>query len=185
MNIEIWCKSFLSIYNIIPNLISSIDKLVYLKSVSSSGFSFNSVDDTFSQVEKIAALTQKKVNLINLKILCDEILLEMNNIDSKLIMLRYIDKLPCEKVIELMNLSRRTYFRKLSKALKSFELMLYSKILKNNILYSNFISDDFFNDIFEKINVIEQKIAINKEINISNYSNSLCNMILKQMKKAF
>ena len=185
MNIEIWCKSFLSIYNIIPNLVKSIDKLVYLKSISSAGFSRNDPDDTYNQVEKIACLTQKKINLINLKLLCDEILLEMNKDAGKLILLRYIDDLPCEEIINLLHLTRRTYFRKLSNALKNFELRLYSKIIKNNVLYNNFITDNFFNDIFEKINLFEEKVNTNKNSNNFTFQNSLCNMILKQMKKAF
>ncbi len=186
MNMEIWCKSFLSIYNIIPNLTNSIDKLINVKSVASSGFCLTSTSSTYAQLENIAILTQKKVNLINLKLLCDEVLLEMNNASAKLIMLKYIDGLACEEILKLTALTRRTYFRKLKKALKDFELRLYTKILKNNVLYKNFVNDSFFNNIFEKINVIEQNLISNKkEVNISNFSSGLCNMILKQMKKAF
>lgn len=186
MNMEIWCKSFLSIYNIIPNLVKSIDKLIYIKSVASSGFSFSSTINTYTQLDKIATLTQKKVNLINLKLLCDEVLTEMDKNDSKLIILRYIDNIPCEQATKLLNLTTRTYYRKLQKALKNFKLRLHSKILKSNVLYNNFTNDTFFNSIFEKINCIEENLSLaKKEVDMPNFSTNICNMILKQMKKAF
>lgn len=181
MNIEIWCKSFLSIYQIIPQLISSIDKLVYLKGVNSSNFVNNPNNETFNQLDSIINLTQKKVNLINLKIITDQVLLEMDEKNSKLLMFRYIDNMKCKTAQALLNMPKRSYFRALSKALKDFELRFYSKVAKNNTLYSNFSTDEFFDNIFQKINEFEEKISENSEI----ISTTLCNIILKQMKKTF
>ena len=185
MNTKNWCKSFLSIYNIIPSLIKSIDKLVYLKSINSSNFYSSCNEDTYSQVDKIAELTQRKVNLINLKVLADETLLELEKEKRKLLILRFIDNLECKKSIELSGLPRRSYFRALNKAIGEFEKILVRKIGQNLVVKKSLSKEDFFEEIFDKINVFEKKVEFNERYNKERYSNDLYNFIINRMKKVY
>lgn len=186
MNIKIWCKSFLSIYHIIPSVIASIDKLVYLKSVNSSNFSIESKNGTQNQVENIMKLTERKVNLINLKVLTDETLLEMDKKKSKLLILRYIDNVSCKKAIELSGLNRRTYFRAINSAFGEFESLFYLKILKSNKLYLSLKEEGFLDDIFTKIDVYNKAIE-NKQIdeNSEKFAKNMCSIIIKKLRKVF
>ena len=94
-----------------PVLVSSIDKIIYLKSVNSSNYNSDSLMGTENQIKNIVNLTQKKVNLINLKVLTDQTLVEMSEEKAKLIVLRFIDNVECKKAIKILGFSRRTYFR--------------------------------------------------------------------------
>lgn len=185
MNIKTWCKSFLSIYHIIPTLIASIDKLVYLKSVNSSNFYTHNKIDTLSQVDTIASLTQRKVNLINLKVLTDETLLEMDANKRKIIVVRYIDNVECKKAIELSGYPRRSYFRALRKALEEFEKIFKMKVVRNKIVYNSLVSEKFLDDIFCKIDLFENSIKFNEDFNFERYSNNLCNFIINRFKKVY
>ena len=181
MNVKVWCKSFLSIYHIIPNIVNSIDRLVLLKSANSSYYCDGQKNSTLNQLEGVIALSQKKVCLINLKILTDEVLLEMKKENSKLLILRFIDNIGCKKAIELSKLPRRSYFRALSRALKEFESLFYTKVLKSKCLYESFSKDTFLEDIFEKINLFEKKN--DNEDRFVDYSDNLCTLIVNKIKK--
>ncbi len=185
MNIKTWCKSFLSIYHIIPTLTASIDKLVYLKSVNSSNFHNYNKIDTLSQVEAIASLTQRKVNLINLKVLTDETLLEMDANKRKMIVIRYIDNVECKKAIELSGYTRRSYFRALRKAMEEFEKIFKIKIIQNRVVYNSLINEKILDDIFCKIDLFENNIKFNEDFNLEKYSNNLCNFIINRFKKVY
>lgn len=181
MKIKIWCKAFLNIYHIIPNIVNSIDKLVLLKGVNSSYFCNGQINSTLSQFESIMSLTQKKVCLINLKVLTDEVLLEMKKDSSKLLILRFINNVGCKKAIELSNKPRRSYFRALNRALKEFESLFYSKILSNKVLYESLNGEMFLEEVFEKINLFEKKS--NNEDCFLNYSDNICSFIVNKIKK--
>ena len=186
MNIKVWCKSFLSIYNLLPSLIGAIDKLVYLKSVNSSNYSIEAKNGTFNQIENIVALTEKKINLINLKVLTDETLVEMDPYKCKLIVLRYIDNVSCKNAIKVLGLARRTYFRLLKAALKEFESIFYFKVLKNNKLYNSFKNEYFLEDIFNKIDTFSNKVSEDVfDDNRQKLSEQVCSYIIKSIKGIF
>ena len=127
------------------------------------------------------SLTQKKICLINLKVLTDEVLLEMKKESSKLLILRFINNVGCKKAIELSNKPRRTYFRALNRALKEFESLFYSKILNNKSLYESLNGESFLEDVFEKINLFEKKSS--NEDCFLNYSDNICSFIVNKIKK--
>lgn len=181
MNIKIWCKSFLSIYHIIPNIVNSIDRLVLLKGVNSAFYSQSQSNSTLKQLDGVISLSQKKISLINLKVLTDEILLEMDTKNSKLLILRFIDNINCKKAIELSNMPRRTYFRALNRALKEFESLFYRKILSNKFLYDAFLKEDCLEDVFEKINLFERESK--SEDYFVDYADKLCSFIVNRIKK--
>lgn len=183
MNFKVWCKSFLCIYHIIPNIISSIDKLILLRSSNSSYFGDGAKSSTLNQIEKILDLSQKKINLINLKVLTDEALLDMKPESSKLLVVRYINNINCKTAIELSKLSRRTYFRCLNKALAEFEKVLYKKVLNNSSVYKSFLEEKFLEDIFERINTFEIQAKDQDDFASSKYSSKICSFIINKMKK--
>lgn len=181
MNIKVWCKSFLSIYHIIPNIVNSIDRLVLLKGINSAYYSHGQNNSTIKQIDSVINLSQKKVSLINLKVLTDEVLLEMNEKNSKLLIIRFINNINCKKAIELSGMTRRTYFRALNRALNEFEGLFYRKILKNKSLYQTFLKEDELEDIFEKINLFGKESRC--EDYFVDYSDSLCSFIVNKFKK--
>ena len=186
MNIQVWCKSFLSIYNVLPMIVSSIDKIIYLKSVNSSSYNFDALMGTENQIKNIVNLTQKKVNLINLKVLTDETLVDMSEEKSKLIVLRFIDNIESKNAIKILGLSRRTYFRRLNEALSEFEHVFYTKLIKNKLLYRELKNEEFLEDIFNKIDTFNKSVKeIETKTSRVDISHQLCSYLIKSIKRAF
>lgn len=167
-------------------LVSSIDKIIYLKSVNSSNYNFESLVGTENQIKNIVNLTQKKINLINLKVLTDETLVDMSEEKSKLIVLRFIDNVECKNAIKVLGLSRRTYFRRLNEALSEFEHIFYTKIIKNNSLYRELKNEEFLEDIFNKIDTFNKSVGeVENKRKSVDISHQLCSYLIKSIKRAF
>ena len=136
------------------------------------------------QVNKIINLTQRKINLINVKVLIDEVLVEMKPKFSKLIITKYIDLVETKKAIELSKLNRRTYYRCLNKAIEEFERLFSKKISNNKKLYACFYEEALFNEILNKLSLLEQNTHVGESFEIKNLSNSICNFIVSKLNKA-
>ena len=61
-----------------------------------------------------------KRQLINLKIIIDNVLMEIPESDAKLLIERYFENVKCRVMAEKLNVSMRTLFRKLTSAENNF-----------------------------------------------------------------
>lgn len=182
MKLTIWCKSFLSIYSLIPSITKGIDNLILYKGINSCQTSYITSNSTIKQAESIIGLSQKKVNLINLKVLTDETLLEMSKFNAKLLILRYIDGISIEKIVEVLKISRRSYYRKLNKALKEFEVILKDKVMKNKTIYTTFANESFFDDVFNRINSFNEKCKSENSLKV--YAENIRNYIINGLRRS-
>ena len=108
-------------------LASSIDRMVEKKALSSfhvtsSNFSTNNVYDL---ANKLIDLSQRKIVLINLKVLVENALKNCPRDEAKLLIAKYIVRKKSADICKMFNLPLRTYFRKVSEAECRFEKELH------------------------------------------------------------
>jgi DNA-directed RNA polymerase specialized sigma subunit len=93
---------------------------------------------------KIFKLADTKVELITLKAIVEETLNKIDDTSCKLLILRYIDKVKCNEIANVLNISERTFFRKTKKACTSFYTVIKThnavleQLQKSNIINLNF-----------------------------------------------
>lgn len=174
INFEV--KSLLTIYNLIPQVAESIDKLVRTRACCSSVQGLN--DGTNRQMENIIKLMEQKVNLINLKILANETLSEMPLRHSKIVIARCIDKMDINFLANTLSLSVRETYRKIKNAQNDFNRVFLQKILSNKKLWDNMIKNFFWLDMLKKINQFEE--AGNS---VEVCPKLVCKMILQKLRK--
>lgn len=176
MELKIWSKTLLNVYGCLHKLTSAIDKLVLEFGLNSGRY--YGFDKTFNDTQKIIELTDRKVTLINLKVLINKILVKMDDVLCKILTLKYIDKMSNETIIKVLNLSRRTYFRKLTQAINSFaNLLLVNGFNKETAI--DFLGEeswiiDVYNDILKK------ELSKQNEGEVSKIS--ILNMAVKDYK---
>ena len=175
INFEIWCKSFLSIYSLLPTLTDAIDRLVVAQAICSS-----SCDDTsvLNQASKLSQLSQYKINLINLKLLTDKSLLMMPKDSAQLIIMRYIDGVCVKDCIEISGYQKRSYFRHLGSALKTFQSIFKKVLSSSKPVIQRVLKDEFWNEIFDNISKFN---SYGKEV--SSCPDLVCGLILNKMRK--
>lgn len=120
--IIVWAKTILSVYRYLEKMANAIDKIVQTKAlnsffVSGANCAYNNAL-TISQ--DIINLTERKVSLINLKVITEKALELTKPEYARLLILNYIEKRTCYECSDSLKISLRTYFRKMPLALKSF-----------------------------------------------------------------
>lgn len=103
-------------------------------------------NNTLALTDKIIELSERKVKLINLKVLVEKSLKNMNKDCTLLLIKKYFEKQPVENIMQQFSLPRRTYFRKISEAESAFEaqcalLKFDNKRLNDYLKHEGWIMD--------------------------------------------
>ena len=142
MNTNVWTKTTLSSYPYLIKIADAIDRIVERKAlnsfyVSSSNFASSNVYDV---ANNIIDLTQRKVVLINLKILVEDCLKKCDRLNAKILIAKYISKKKNKEIGELLGLSLRTLYRRLKLAERQYEFSL------RELGYDSYRLKDFLKD---------------------------------------
>lgn len=150
MEQKIWSKTLLTCYCCLEKISDAIDHLVYLNSINSSKMN----TDAFSCVNKILELTERKKSIINLKVITENALSQIEPMNARILILRYFDKVKTENCAKILNLSKRTYFRKLKSAIDSFSCKLnslgYTTQKINSLTKNEIWINDLYNSIYKQ-----------------------------------
>lgn len=126
MEIKIWVKTFFSIYRWLDKLAKAVDEYVTLRGVSCFNKNLRSI--TLCSTEKVAhditELINKKINLINIKHLCDKLLRDLQSNLARFMIAKYVDGHTFEKVAEIMNVNIRTTQRWNSVAIEKCQYLM-------------------------------------------------------------
>lgn len=115
-----WTKTLLGTYRYLENIAGAIDKIVMKTALNSFHFCREENNNVYNISNKIIDLADRKVTLINLKIIIDNVLMEIPESDAKLLIERYFENVKCRVMAEKLNVSMRTLFRKLTSAENNF-----------------------------------------------------------------
>lgn len=178
MKLKVWSKTLLNIYSCLFRLTREIDKII-LSYALKSGF-YNGICKTYNDIEKMIELTDRKVTLINLKVLIEKSLVSLDKTSCKILTLKYIDKVSNETIYKVLNIKRRTFYRKYIQALSSFgNQLLINGFDINNV--NAFVKDEtWILDIFN--NFLDKEINKSAETEISKYS--IYNIAVNNFKKS-
>lgn len=152
MRLKVWSKTLLNVYDCLFSLTNEIDKII--KNFAVNSCSFYGFNRTFQDVQKIIDLTDRKVTLINVKVLIEKILVDLDDVSCKILTLKFVDKMPHDLIMEVLDIKRRTYFRKYNEAIGSFSCKLLAMGFDENKIIK-LIKDEkwilfLFNEYFEK-----------------------------------
>ena len=145
-----WSKTILSIYKYLEALSNSIDDLVIKKSINSAFYNNGRFNNCYDCANKIMQLTDRKINLINIKVMVDDTFSKMPLKYRQLLALAYVDNVKSEKIAEIMHISLRTFFRKKNEALNSFSKNLVLQGYTPEKLESMFYGEHWLKNLYNK-----------------------------------
>jgi len=125
----IWARTLLSVYRYLERISGAIDKIIMQSALNSSNilgqnYFYNNV---YSITQKLIDLSERKITIINLKLLTEEILKELSVRDAQLLIEKYFDRQKFKDIAERSDVSIRTVFRKLETAETNFNKRLIAK----------------------------------------------------------
>lgn len=122
----LWSKTILTAYRYFERIVAAIDKLVIkeaMGSISSDSLIY-SLKSAEWVTNKILDYTEKKVALINAKILVEKALFSMNRDQALILVKKYINAKKTNEVIAEIGCARRSYYRKLDSATRTFACVI-------------------------------------------------------------
>ena len=145
---EMWAKTLLSLYRHLHTMANSIDNLIKRIGINSA-FNHSVYNSTIKDSNKIIELTERKIKIINLKVIIEKGLNSLKEKDLKILVLAYVDGLNYKKIIELLGITERTYFRRKEVAIANFAENLCSfgfdaKKFSNYLKNENWIKNTYY-----------------------------------------
>lgn len=178
MEINTWSKTLLTVYNQLEKITDTIDNIVLTRAINSHNFYTN--NEVLYVAEKILSLTQRKIKLINLKVLVDEILSEMEE-DAKILIFKYLYEFNTEKLMYSLNLSERSVYRKVNEAVITFSTICEKKGFSCEKLYEIYKDEGWIIEVYNNIAV--QSYRTGRPGNINFFDEAFLNRIYKSYKK--
>ena len=95
-----WSKTIMTVYKYLKRMTLAFDRLIESKATnsfytSSSNYAFNNV---FDITNSMLDLIERKVTLINLKVLADKVLKSIKPEYAKLLIFKYIENQKCDQI---------------------------------------------------------------------------------------
>lgn len=179
-NNEIWGKTLISIYRFLPAIADAIDNLIRKKTINSLYYNTNFQSSTYEIANSVIELTERKVKLINIKVILEKAIMGLGQNDKKLLVLYYIDNVNKFDIMNCLKISQRTFFRRKELALKNLgkrlALLGYNgKKLKEYLSSEHWLINTFnkyvslyFTKANSDVNAINYKLLKNVMFEINN-----------------
>lgn len=128
-NFKDMVKTIFSVYRFLDKIANSIDKIVETRALNACYMCLENTafNDVMNVSDDIMELTQRKITLINLKVLVTSIIKNLEKDYARLIIMKYIENKPYAEIANLLNVSERTITRWHSNAIVNSYFYLESQ----------------------------------------------------------
>lgn len=159
-----WSKTLLGVYRYLPRMANAFDRVVKTRAYNSmTSCSYNVVfNDIMNVANTIIELTERKVSLVNAKVLVDKVLAKLDIKSSKILVQKFIDgKRHCD-IAKMLNVSKRTAYRRIEKALTDFAEKLINMGFCSQKLFLMLKNERWIISVFESYS--KKNLEITKNI---------------------
>lgn len=148
-----WTKTLLVVYKYLDNVAGAIDKIILKTALNSFYFSRNTYqqNNVYNISNRLINLSERKVTLINAKLLVEEILKNIPIKDARLLIQRYFERMKFKDIAKQNDMNIRTVFRKLATAENSFRIGLISKGYFDENLCEMFANETWILNYYKQI----------------------------------
>lgn len=153
MKNNVWAKTILSVYKYLDRVVGAIDKLVREEAFNS--FYYSGVNQykngTIDVANRIIEMSERKVRLVNLKVLADKALQECNRGSAQILIQKYMDGESSQEIAQRHNLNIRTYFRHLINAEENFAALLAKEGFDDKKLCSYLAGERWIMEVYDNL----------------------------------
>lgn len=169
----LWTETILTVYRYLERISGAIDKIIMQRALASSNIVGQNYfyNNTYSVSQRIIDLSERKITLINLKVLIEDTLCKIDPKEAKILIFKYVDKLKSREIAPKMGIALRSVFRKLESAEQSFKSELiasgYNDIKLKDMLKDEVWINQTYNALAKKDENFEfTKIYLAKAVSI-------------------
>lgn len=166
-----WSKALLNSYSYLETICGAIDKTVLNYGIGSMN-----TTETMEIANRILSLISRKKFLINTKVLVDNVLRNISNDSARILTIKFVDKVKSDIASQVLNLSARTYFRKINSAVLEFATELKKQKFDHATLSEMYKAEGWILEIYNQY-------ASKQKTKESEEGLNLLSMALKSIKQ--
>lgn len=151
---KFWIKTLLGSFNVFPEIIKTIDRIIELQAstVSFASDIYNKEGSTYNQFEKVINLTERKNSLLNIYIMTKELIKTLSEEDICILEKKYIYDYSVEDISRELEISLRTVYRRLDKVIdeiyfNSIKKNWSLKFIENQIKEEGWLKERFIKSV--------------------------------------
>ena len=150
MELKIWARTILTVQRHIAKVVKALDDIVYKRALSSIFVTTKNLMEQSSEAVSnfIINMSQTKINLINLNTICVNTLKTIDKTCAKILILKHIDGRTSGEISKLLQISERTYFRKLNKAYDNFAQCLCEQGFDEGYFKEKFSDEGWIMEVY-------------------------------------
>ena len=139
-NDYVWARTILSVYRYLERIAGAIDKIIMQKALSSANICGQNYyqNNVYTLSQNLIDLSERKVTLINLKILTENTLSKIDKDDANILIEKFFDGVKSKDIASRHEFSMRTVFRRIDSAVQKFAKTLsmqgYGDLALQNML---------------------------------------------------
>lgn len=152
MELKVWAKTMLTVQRHLERVTNALDELIYKKAAASAYVnSKNLMEQTCEKLGNfIINVSETKVNLINLNTICVSALKGIDKTSAKILILKHIENKQSSEIFSLLNMSERTYFRRLNMAYDNFEKWLVKNGFTEQYFLKKYSNEGWIMEVYYK-----------------------------------
>lgn len=154
--LKFWIKALISSYNTIPQIIKTVDKIIEIQASSVSFMTdvFNKNKSTYSQVENVIDLSERKNCLLNIYVMTKKLLSSLSDDDFEILEKKYIFNWNNDDIAKFYSISTRTVYRRMDKIVSkisnfSIKQNWTLKFIESQVSSESWIKEKFYKIICE------------------------------------
>ena len=150
---KFWIKTLLSTYNNIPEIIKAVDKIIEIQASSLTFISdiYYTEKSTYSQVEKVIDLSERKNNLLNIYLITKNLFSSISEEERTFMERRFVFNWTAEELATEYEVSTRTIFRKIEKIIDKIYAATKRKNWSLKLITMQIKNEQWLTDKFNKI----------------------------------
>lgn len=149
MNYNAFSKTLLNIYNSLDAVCERLDKMVENKAMAGA-LGFGGGKNSLELFNNLINLSQRKINLINLKIRIEEALSKLKEKQAKVLILKFVDGLTFKQIASLTGQSIRNCFRVCDQGIESFSKLIKCDGLTEEKIENTYSEEKWIFQIYDR-----------------------------------
>ena len=149
MNYNAFSKTLLNIYNSLDAVCERMDKMVESKAMAGA-LGFGGGKNSLELFNNLIDLSQRKINLVNLKLRIENALASLKEKQAKVLILKYIDGLTFKQIATLTGQSIRNCFRVCEQGIESFSKLIKCEGLTEEKIENTYTDEKWIFQIYDR-----------------------------------
>jgi len=151
MKLDIYVKTLLEVRRSLPNILRILDGIIEQRASTAFTTSSTYYQNTFEEIERVIALSERKDKLVNLYVITDKMLEDLKPSEKKFIHMKFLKKRSVDAISIEMGMTKRNVYRMSNSVIKKMCISMLQRGMDTSYIEGQMgEKEHWINEIFKK-----------------------------------